>query len=105
MMWGDYNSSKAQLISVVFRMCEGEDYCESREAIQAWLKRKFIVLLYNQKRFDTRKFHSASVIEESKIEYIPINTQVREIIPFRINRVHIELQDYNQINLGDFTLF
>ena len=46
-IWGDYNSKKAQQISIKFKMCEG-DGCESEDNIKEWLKGKFIVLLYNQ---------------------------------------------------------
>ena len=52
-LWGSYNSSRAQLLSIKFRMCEGEDYCESVDNIRKWLRRKWIVLLYNEKRFDS----------------------------------------------------
>ena len=46
-IWGDYNSQKAQQIAVKFKMCEGKDVCESKEKIKEWLARKFIVILYN----------------------------------------------------------
>ena len=50
-IWGDYNSQAAQQIAVKFRMCEG-DGCKTKEEIMEWLSGKFIVLLYNQIRFD-----------------------------------------------------
>ena len=34
LIWGDYNSAKAQQLSVKFNMCEGETYCESKENIK-----------------------------------------------------------------------
>ena len=46
-VWGDYNSVKAQQINVVFRLCEGHAYCESKEEILKWLSGKFVVLVYN----------------------------------------------------------
>ena len=33
-IWGDYNSAKAQQFSIKFKMCEGKDYCESDENIK-----------------------------------------------------------------------
>jgi len=47
-IWGDYNSEKAQQITFNFRMCEGHDYCETPEEIKKWLAGKYILLLYNQ---------------------------------------------------------
>ena len=46
-IWGDYDSEKAQQLAIRFKMCEGADYCESEENIREWLKRKYIVILYN----------------------------------------------------------
>ena len=46
-IWGDYDSEKAQQLAIRFRMCVGADYCESEENIREWLKRKYIVILYN----------------------------------------------------------
>ena len=50
-IWGDYNSQKAQQINVKFRMCEG-DGCKDKQEILEWLSGKYIVLLYNQIRFN-----------------------------------------------------
>ena len=36
-------------------MCEGEG-CESEEKIREWLKLKYIVIVYNQVRFDSEQY-------------------------------------------------
>ena len=54
-------------------MCEGEG-CESEENIRKWLKGKFIVLLYNQARFDQDRYFSDSKVKESRIQYIPVSS-------------------------------
>ena len=46
-IWGDYNSAKAQQLAVKFKLCEGHDYCEPKDEILKWLRGKYIVLLYN----------------------------------------------------------
>ena len=61
-------------MSVSFKMCEGESYCESQEDIKKWLQRKFIVLLYNQIRFDSENFLDNAKIKESRLAYIPISS-------------------------------
>ena len=73
-LWGDYNSQKARRLEISFEICEGKDYCEDKKDILEWLRRKFIVILYNQKRFDTTKFHENALISEAKLEYIPVNS-------------------------------
>ena len=90
-------------MSVKFRMCEGESYCESKEDIRKWLSRKFIILLYNQIRFDPENFHELTKIEESRISYVPISSQVRNIHPFAVRQTTLELQDHDLIQLDDWT--
>ena len=45
-IWGNYNSVKAQQIAIKFKMCTG-DGCDSEEEIRNWLKKKYIYILYN----------------------------------------------------------
>ena len=56
-----------------FEMCSGGD-CESEENIRKWLANKYIVLLYNQVRFDNDKYHEEARIAEARIVYIPISS-------------------------------
>ena len=108
-IWGDYNSAKAQQISVKFEMCDDTKErfkgvtCKEKEEIQKWLQRKFIILLYNQMRFDPKGFHEAAIISESRINYIPISSQVRQIIPFKVEQTNLSLQDYDIIQLDSWT--
>jgi len=48
---GDYNSKAGNTLLIVFERCEGKDYCKSKEEIDAWLVRKFLVTVTNQKNF------------------------------------------------------
>ena len=75
-IWGNYNSAKAYQLSVNFRMCEGgpANGCETEENIRTWLRRKYIVLLSNQRRFDTEGFFGEEVVLESRITYIPLSS-------------------------------
>ena len=43
-------------------------------------------------------------MNESRIAYIPINTQVKTSTPFKVQITELELQDYNEIMLDDWTL-
>ena len=78
-IWGDYNSKKAQQISIKFKMCEGgiANGCETKDNILEWLKGKFIVLLYNQIVFSSEDLFEEARKVESRISYIPISSQIR----------------------------
>ena len=44
------------------------------------------------------------MINESRISYIPISSQIRQTVPFRLKQTHLTLQDYDTINLNQFTV-
>ena len=73
-LWGDYNSQKARRLEISFEMCEGKDYCEDKDVILDWLTRKFILILYNKKRFETTNFHENALVSEAKLEWIKVNS-------------------------------
>ena len=103
-IWGDYNSLYAQQLTVSFKMCEGHDYCESRENIIAWLRRKFILLVYNEIRFELDGYGNDVSVQASKLVYLPVSTQAREIIPYKVQLTELELQDNMGMMLGDLTM-
>ncbi len=53
-------------------------------------------------RFDTRYYDADSIIRESKIIWVPINTQIQQTIPYKISTSEVILQDAI-INLDDVT--
>ena len=75
-IWGDYNSPKAQQLAFKFKMCEGVG-CASKDTILEWLAGKYIVLLYNQIRFDQARYFEQSRVREARISYIPVSSQSR----------------------------
>ena len=105
-VWGDYNSAKAQQINIKFKMCENGNgiICKSESEIKDFLSGKYVILLYNQIRFATEDFFHAAAVKESRIEYIPISSQVRQIHPYKISMIELELQDYDMIMLNDITM-
>ena len=76
-IWGDYNSKSAQQIAIKFKMCEGYDYCEKKEDIREWLRGKYILLLYNQIRFQTEEYFEEAAVKEAVLQYVPISSQTR----------------------------
>ena len=74
-------------------MCEGgpDKGCATDREIRDWLSGKWIVLLYNQIRFDQEQYFEASRIEEARISYIGVNSQARQINPHKIQVTSLEL--------------
>ena len=74
---------------ILFEKCDSEKYqgpgeCKSDQEIKEWLARKFIIVLQNTSRFSTREYNEKKVAKESRIVWIPINSQVREEIVFKV---------------------
>ena len=58
------------------------------------MSRKFILLLQNQMRFSTREYSDEQkVAYESRLDYILINTQIREDVVYFLKLTELELQD------------
>ena len=75
-----------------FEKCKDEDhtpgYCKSDEFIKEWLVRKFILTYSNNRRFRIDEFENDIVVEEARIAWIPVNTQLREEVIYEVSRTH-----------------
>ena len=94
---GDYNSAYARSVILLFERCTnstytGEGACKSDEYITEWLKRKFVLVAQNNERFSSLDYaHGAKVVSETVVEWLPINTQVREELVMRIQLTELYL--------------
>ena len=77
--------------------------CRSDPEIMDWLQQKFIIVLTNRIRFDQSAYTDGSVIKESALTYIPIDTQLRQEIAHLVTIKDIEVQDNILINLKHLT--
>ena len=46
-LWGDYNSARTQQLEISFQMCQDDPECKTEAEVREWLKRKYILLLFN----------------------------------------------------------
>ena len=87
---GDYNSPTARSFVLTFVKCnnqtyEGPGFCRPESEIKKWIQRKFILVNQNNKRFSTREYsYDKKVTQEARLEWIPLNSQVREEIVYKI---------------------
>ena len=55
-LYGDYDSANASQFEIQLIKCTNRDDCKSEEEIREYFRQKFILLMYNQIRFDTDEF-------------------------------------------------
>ena len=94
---GDYNTARTRSLVLVFEKCDEPDgsslVCKSDTEIKTWLQRKFILVLYNQKRFRLEAFNKSKIVPESRSEWVPINSQIREEVVYTVSLMQLNLQD------------
>ena len=76
---GDYNSAYAKILKLTFEICDRsveENDCAPEEEIRDWLKRKFLVVLMNQERFQ-QTIGEDMIKQESKLVWYPIESTRR----------------------------
>ena len=75
---GDYNAARTRSLVLQFEMCtqtpDSPVKCKSKQEIKEWLQRKFIVTYVNQRRFRLEAFDESKIVEESRTNWIPLNS-------------------------------
>ena len=79
------------------------DDCRSDEEITQWLRRKFIMTVINNERFDPTVYTDERVVRESILEWTPIKSTVVEETVNIIKIQRLELQDSKWLQLGEYT--
>ena len=92
-IFGNLKSNSARVLRIKVRRCENKPYCKPEQEITDFFKGKYLLFLSNQVRFDEKYFGYESVIKESRIEWIPISTQVQQMKVFEVSKQDLALQD------------
>lgn len=100
-IYGDYNTAEARQFNVQLKRCRGEG-CATDEETTAFFRNKFILLIFNQVRFDSTLYGYNSIIPETRSIWLPINTQAQQTVPFKVATTHSYLQDMF-VNLDSLT--
>ena len=79
-MTGDYNSDIAESINIQLKKCDSElrTDCKSEEEITHWMRRKFIIVVTNNERFEPTVYTDEKVVRESVMTWHPIKSVIRE---------------------------
>lgn len=101
---GEFNSEKAALINMRLVRCEETETqkCKSNDEITAFFRDKYLLLLFNEKYFDSNQYEESSIVSAARVKWFTINTQVQQQIPMQITKSQIFLQDKN-VDLDDLT--
>ena len=85
-IFGDYQTYGFKQLNIEYNLCtpqklddsqktsESSTTCKSEKDLRKVDKNAFMVTLTNQVRFDATKFREESVIKESTLRYIPVQT-------------------------------
>ena len=65
----------------MLRKCEGP-HCKSDEDIAKFFRNKFLLMHSNQVRFDSEGFFADAAIKESRVQWLVINTQASQVLPY-----------------------
>ena len=99
---GDFNSATALMMNIQLIKCTGREDCKSDAEILKFFRGRYIMLMYNQIRFNKDEFGEERITKESRIAWLKINTQVRQTLGFKVLTTQLELQD-EIANFDDLT--
>ena len=83
---GDFSSTNGRQLDMQLIKCSGgpANGCKTDEQIISYFRNKWILMYYNQIRFDSFEFGLDAIQTESQIKWLPINTQQQTTYPFKI---------------------
>ena len=86
---GDYSSASATLLEIYLEFCAEwmyydeeeeepvEPYCVNRTEAKEVLENSNIIMLTNQIRFDSTQYRASSVVKESVVTWLPVQTDIQ----------------------------
>ena len=73
-------------LEIYFEKCDPEKRttCHNETEIKQWIRRKFIMVVQNQERFDDFAYGDDRIVKESILTWIPMNSQVRNYVGYKV---------------------
>ena len=81
---GEFDSLSARRIRASLEKCHDRVDCKSDEEIRAFVRGKFLLKINNQIRFDSQKFNEKTIVKESILSWIAVNSKTSTMLPHRI---------------------
>ena len=80
-------------LEIYFETCDPEKRatCHSEEEIALWIRRKFIMVVNNQERFDDFAYGKERIVKESILTWIPMNSQVRTYVGYKLKLTEVQV--------------
>ena len=82
-----------------------KDTCHSEEEILKYLRRKFIVILQNEVRFNTMEYSDEKIVPQSRLVWHPVSSQIRQDFAQTVYTTELQLQDTQFLQVGPLTEF
>lgn len=91
---GDYNADKGKSLILEWQRCDPSSgaACKDKAEIDAWLKRKFLIVYSNNQRFDSNAYGPDKVVKESQLMYVPISTVLAQERAYEIQMSNVEIE-------------
>ena len=85
------------MLKFYFDKCNNDTFvggvCKSEKEIKSYLRRKFIVTLHNQVRFNTMDYSEERMVRESVLTWYPVDSQLRQEHVVQVQVTELQLQD------------
>ena len=73
-IYGNFNSANTRMVNVKLERCHGQDYCASDKEITEFFRNKYLLVLQNSIRFESRYYSNKAIVAESQLNWVIVNT-------------------------------
>ena len=104
-LWGNYNTPDTRNLMIVFDKCNNATspvICKSDAEIKEWMRFKYILTYFNQKKLVLDKFEEDRVSYLATTSWLALNSESRTDYGFVIDRTHFDLND-GYLSIGSLT--
>ena len=73
---GDFNSATANLLVMRLEKCRETESlkCKTDDEITQFLRNKWLLIIYNERFFDSNNYGSESIVNKSNVLWLNVNT-------------------------------
>ena len=71
--------------------CRNYEYCKSEEEINEYMRKRYLILLTNQIRFDPNNLGKEAIVKESVIEWFRLSVKTQQDFPKLLTLTNLEL--------------
>ena len=95
-LWGNYASPNTANLVIAFDKCNNQTSnvtCKSEKEIREWMRFKYIILGFNNRRFIKDGFNDDRIQESMRAQWYPMSDESRVDYVTKVTRTTIRLND------------